>query len=451
MAEYLRDPMPYDPTSAASVEAWSARLVGRTLREMTDVGEVADPRRRRGSFGNALEEGYFLYRPNSSPEPDFPEAGLELKSTPVVRGAKGDLRAKERLVLSMIDYAEVVGEKWEASSVMAKARDILLVAYEFEKDTDPLDYRVALSTVWSVPEEDLPQFRLDWELVVGKVRAGLAHEISGSDTVYLEACTKASDSSARRAQPFSDVPAKPRAWAIKASYMTGVLNEGLRLQAIGRAAGERGMGLLDLVRARFEPYMGLTEDELAERLGMAWSGRKPKNLCAAMTKRILGVEDGSEIAEFVRAGVKPKTMRVKRKGVPKEAVSFPAFDYMELAATPFEDSDFAGQVGQKYLLVVYREDWDGGYRLRDLFLWQMPERDVEEARACYEEMRRRVSAGRACDSVKSTENRCCHVRPHGRDSSDVLPVPGGGREVKKSFWLNQGYMAGELERLVESR
>ena len=59
-------------------------------------------------------------------------------------------------------------------------------------------------------------------------------------------------------------------------------------------------------------------------------------------------------------------------------------------------------------------------------------------------MRRRVVAGHAEDSVKSTDNRCCHVRPHERDSSDTLPTPQGDAVVKKYFWLSARYPKGEI-------
>ena len=71
---------------------------------------------------------------------------------------------------------------------------------------------------------------------------------------------------------------------------------------------------------------------------------------------------------------------------------------------------------------------------------------LEEACRCYEQMQANVRAGRAEDSVKSTENRCCHVRPKGRDGNDVRPQPYGEPVVKKCFWLNQKYLAGEIVR-----
>lgn len=438
----------YDPTSADSIVEYAERLVGHTLREVTGLVSIEDTRKRRGAFGNALEEFYFKIPPNSRSEADFAEAGLELKSTPLKTTKKGQLVAKERLVISMINYETVVGEDFEHSHLMEKARDILLISYLYERDKSPLDYVVEAVVHWGFPEEDLPQIRLDWETVVGKVRSGHAEEISGGDTMYLEACTKGKDGSVRTSQPFSDVPAKPRAWALKASYMTAVQRRIIDgLVSIPRREDECDLGLLALVRKRFEPYFGMTEEELGARLGV---NTKAKGGCAAMTKRILGVGTESEIAEFAKAGIAPKTLHLRRGGGPKESVSFPKFDYFELAETDFDKSEFRRQLGRKYLFVLYRDDAEGTCRLSDVCFWQMPEADLPEARRCYDQMRENVLQGRADISVKMSENRCCHVRPHGRRKTDVAAQPHGDPVVKKCFWLNASYLKDEIARVLSA-
>ena len=437
----------YDRYSIDSIVEYATRLVGHTLREFVTVEQIEDFHTRKGSYGNAVEEYYFKYKPNSDSRPDFSEVGLELKTTPVKKNSRDEIVAKERLVFTNINYETVVNETFEDSQFLEKARDVLLITYLSEPDKEPLDYVIEAVVRWGIPEEDLPQIKQDWETVVNKVRSGHAEDISGSDTLYLEAATKARTSKDRRPQPFSDVPAKPRAWALKSSYMTAVQRRAIdQMKLIPRAAGEKNLDLLGLVRARFAPFFGMTERALAEKFGLSRS----KDLCARITRRILGVEDDDKIEEFEKAGIKAKTMRLRRNGRPKEAMSFPAFDYFDLLSTEFEDSEFLGYLEQKYLFVIYREDAAGEYRLSDVCFWQMPEKDLDEARRCYEQMRENVRRGRADISVKSTENRCCHVRPHGRDSQDTRPQPYGEPVVKKCFWLNPGYLQEEIERALEA-
>ena len=297
---------------------------------------------------------------------------------------------------------------------------------------------------------DVPVFRYDWDTVVEKVRHGRAHELSGSDTLYLEAATKGATGRDRTKQPYSATPAKPRSWAIKPSYMTVTLNGLLDMQSIRRNQAERETDLLALIQKRFEPYIGMTEDELAEACGYDVAGRrKPKSLCALITKQLLGIDVRYKIAEFEKAGIKTKTIRLQRNGVPRESVSFPTFSYFDVAEQPFEESDFYGYLRQKYLFVIYREETEerGVFRLAQVLFWQMPDRDLLEAKRCYEEMQRRINAGHAEQSVTSRENRCCHVRPHGRNKADTLPTPYGTQETKKCFWINARYIGEEIDRV----
>lgn len=447
-----KNDLPYNPTKIESIVEYAGNLVGHTLREKTRAPEFQSPKQRRGSFGNALEEYYFRYSLNSESAPDFPEVGLELKSTPVKQTRSGELVAKERLVLMQINYMTVVHETFESSHLLKKARKILLVSYVWEKDTDPLDYKIEMAELWGLPEEDMPQFKIDWETVVDKIRAGHAEDISSSDTLYLEACTKAANGSKRTQQPYSDVKVKPRAWALKASYMTAAESK-LRnkRQAIKRTAGEKDLGLLELVRKRFEPYFGMTQEDLCRLFDIGKPGGKlPKNSCALVTKAILGISKDAEVDEFAKAGIKAKTIRLMKSGRPKEDISFPPFDYYDLEKTPFEDSDFLQYLQQKWLLVIYRDESDGIFRLSDVAFWQMPEKDIPEARRCYEQMQTNVRHGHAEISVKASENRCCHVRPHARNRQNTLPQPHGTPTVKKSFWLNASYMKDEIERVLSA-
>lgn len=439
-------PAAYDDSSITSIVEYARHLVGSTLREQTHLQHIDNIHRRKGSFGNALEKYYFEYDINSSPHPDFEKVGLELKTTPVKRNRNGSYSAKERLVFSMIDYMTVVNEDFEHSSFLKKASKVLLITYEWQPHVDPLDYKIVLASLWGLPDRDMPQFKQDWETIVNKIRDGHAEDISSSDTMYLEACTKASNAKVRRRQPFSAAMAKPRAWALKASYMTTVDDQLLVMQPIRRSGSEREMPFIDLVRCRFSPYFGLTEDELAARLGIPLGKRRPKNLTDMIARRILGVGDKTRIEEFEKAGIWTKSVRLQRNGRPKEAMSFPTFKYEDIVKRPFEESAFLTYLQRKYLFVIYEENDRGEYELADVCLWQMPDSDIPEAKRCYDQMRRNVQEGRAEDSVLSSENRCCHVRPHAQRKSDTYPQPYGKPVTKKCFWLNQDYLRGEIAR-----
>src|SRR3989339_1611041 len=105
---------------------------------------------RKGHFGNLVEKYVFDIAANSSSEPDFPEAGVELKTTPLKKHAQNNFVAKERLVFSMIDYNNVVNETWEQSSFLHKNKLLLLMFYLYEKNIDLLDYRFKIIQLLSL-------------------------------------------------------------------------------------------------------------------------------------------------------------------------------------------------------------------------------------------------------------------------------------------------------------
>ena len=119
----------FDSSSAASIISYAKNLKGKNLREVCGPKIEKHGYKGKGNFGQILEKFYFGYEPNSDAEPDFFDAGLELKSSPLKRLKNGDLRSKERLVLNIINYLEVHKEDFETSSFWKKNAHLLLVFY----------------------------------------------------------------------------------------------------------------------------------------------------------------------------------------------------------------------------------------------------------------------------------------------------------------------------------
>jgi len=440
---------PYDPTSIESIETYAQRLIGRTLREALDVlPEEIDFSSHKGGFGTVLERHYFGYEPNSRAEPDFAEVGVELKSTPLKK-AGGGLVSKERLVLGQINYMTVVAEEWESSSFLKKNSHLLLVFYLHEYGKDPRDFVIKVVRLWEFPPEDLEIIRQDWEKIVGKVRDGLAHELSEGDTLYLAACTKSADSTNRRPQPFGP-EAKPRAFALKQSYMNTVWGAAVSAKrhsakAVAIDEVRAGRSFEEVIASRFTPYLGMSADAIAKLLGVNIK-RGAKNFYAVLTKRILGAGDRDRIAEFEKADIQAKTLRLLPSGRPKEDISFKAFDYLHLVDQEWDSSDFREALSKRFFFVIYQLDNDDVPRLLGTRFWTMPVSDIEgAARECFEETKFRIREDRAEYLPRKSESPVCHVRPHGRDSRDVIPTPSGRLVCRKSFWLNGSYIKRQLD------
>ena len=231
--EYLIE---YDKTDPISIEVYSQKLIGKTFREICEEDEArhstiireederygetdaVENKRNKGNLGQIIEERFFHYACNSDARADFYEAGVELKVTPYRINQNGSLSAKERLILTMIDYFQVVNETFEESHFWNKSKLILLVYYLYMKEIKfNLDYKIGYSRLFTPPAQDVKIIRHDYDLIVEKIKEGRAHELSEGDTLYLGAAPKAATSQDRRKQPFSDVPAKPRAFAFKNS------------------------------------------------------------------------------------------------------------------------------------------------------------------------------------------------------------------------------------------
>ena len=105
----------YDKTSVESIVQYAELLTGKTLNEVVTLPrEVANPK-NRGDLGG-LVEAHFFELPPTNADLDFPKAGLELKTTGLKKRSNGSLQAKERLVLTMINYLNLVDEDWGKSA-----------------------------------------------------------------------------------------------------------------------------------------------------------------------------------------------------------------------------------------------------------------------------------------------------------------------------------------------
>lgn len=460
----------YDKTDPISIEDYSQRLIGKSFREIWDEDDKKQPlmvretghygsldvyvtKRNKGNLGQIIEEKFFHYQCNSESRPDFYEAGVELKVTPYKENKNGSLSAKERLILTMIDYFQVVNEDFENSHMWKKSRLILLVYYLYQKDIKyNLDYRIKFSRLFTPPEQDVKIIKHDYEIIVEKVKSGKAHELSEGDTLYLGAATKASTSTDRRQQPYSDELAKPRAFAFKTSYMTYVLNNYV---VPGKKTYEPIVvadsvdSFEDYVVAKINKHHGKSIEELCVEYDVEFSS-KPKNLEAMLAYRMLGIK-GNHAEEFEKANVVVKAIRIGNNNKIKESMSFPVFKFKELVKECWEDSTFGNYLREtRFLFVVYKFDDEKVLRLQGCQFWNIPYDDLEtEVRSVWERTKQVLLDGLEIKVVngknynnfpKATENRVSHVRPHARNAEDTYELPDGRFFPKQCFWLNNSYI-----------
>lgn len=460
----------YDDSDLESILLYAKTIEGRTLREALDIPQDLKPKGytkpkvegkqgNKGAMGDNVEEYFFDISNNNSQAPDFTTTQMELKTTGLIRRKDGQMHAKERLAITNINYMTILDETFENSHLREKTNRVLLMAYDYRDDTDNVfDMKFELASLWHIPEEDLPQIRKDWDTVIEKVRAGKAHEISGRDTLYLEAATTGSGHGVTVPQPNSSTRAKPRRWMLKSSYMTGVLRTLLekknKVEAIQRDADERQLTLEELIRSKFKNYFGKTASEILYDLNSTCSSKAKQahaSSTIAMLKAAFGIDRNATISEFEKAGLVSstiRTVRVEKNGRIKESVSFPAFKWDTIMNTPWEESDFYKTLQRPFLFVVYRDNGDKQYRLDDVVLWTCPDDAVSEAQKVYEDTQRKVKRGVYDQFVRITgfdgTGSIFHVRTHGRDGKDMIPTPQGGMETRRSFWITNHYVTDHI-------
>lgn len=457
----------FNPSLAKSIIDFAKQLKNQTLREACAEEIEKHNYKGKGNFGQILEKFYFGYEPNSDAEPDFKEAGIELKSSPLKTLKNGEFRSKERLVLNIINYLEVHKEDFETSSFWKKNAHLLLVFYLHDKDSDLLDYLIKLVDDWKFPNQDLKIIKHDWETIKQKIKDGKAHELSEGDTFYLGACTKGSTAlKSFREQPFNDEKAKQRAYSLKQGYVNHIIaNIAQEETAVyGKIIEQPGavdavQSIEEIVTSKFKPFYGKTANQIEQSFELKLN-RKAKSYFANLTNAILGIELGRKIEEFEKADIQVKTIRLKENNLPKEDVSFPTFKYQELIESEWEDSDFKTILESKFFFVFYQFENDQ-LILRKVQFWNMPYSDIQEAKTVWNKVVDTVLKGEIVKEVtvkgvrkthfpKKTENRISHVRPHAQNAADTYELPvkdkltGLTEFTKHCFWLNASYVKDEI-------
>lgn len=456
--------LPYNLNDKQSIIDYAKLLKGKTLRETCDKEILEHNYSGKGNFGQILEKFYFLYEPNSVSEPDFAIAGLELKSTPLKQLSNNDYRSKERLVLNIINYLEVVNQDFETSSFYKKNANILLIFYLHQAGYDILDYLIKLVDEWSFPSTDLEIIRKDWELIKKKIADGKAHELSEGDTFYLGACTKGANANTTRKQPFSEIPAKQRAYSLKQGYVNHIIasiaNEstGIYGKLIQSVEVAEKQTIEEIVISKFKPYYGKTVEQILNLTGVAIN-ITAKSFYANLTKAILGIELNKEIEEFEKAEIIVKTVRLKENNLPKEDLSFPNFKYEEIVNEDWDDSNFKDILEHKFLFVFYQFEKEE-LVLRKVKFWNMPYADIQEAEKVWIKTKKVVAKGKIVKEVKDgirytnfpnkSFNSISHVRPHAKNSLDTYSLPTKDKLTKAKgytkhcFWLNNTYVRDEI-------
>lgn len=304
-------------------------------------------------------------------------------------------------------------------------------------------------------EEDLEIIRNDWKIIIDKVRNGQAHLISERDTMYLSACTKGRNARDITTQPYSSNPAKRRAYSLKTGYMTQIL----RQRAFSCTPGEkiiknpeelRTSTFENRVEEMFQPYIGMSRTNLKKRFGITSSA---KNINELILSKMLGIKGKPKNAdEFKKAYITPKTITIKMNGNVRESVSFPAINFCKIINETWETSTLYDELtSRRFLFVVFEKKDDGECYFKKVKFWSIPNEDLEKVHHVWDRTveilkNSKNEKGKKLKFPRKSESKVAHVRPHGKNKNDTAKLPNGNCMTKQSFWLNNQYIAEQIEK-----
>jgi DNA mismatch repair protein MutH len=428
-----RSQFDYRVASEAEILDLAAELPGLRLGEIPGARfEALEAVHGKGEAGAAVE-AFFGIPPNSISDADFPGAGIELKVVPVIAASSG-LRVKERTVISMIDYVQMAGESWEIAHIRRKLH-ILFVFFEHLYGVPKRDFPILHVALWKPSGRVAIQIQHDWEKVQAKVQAGLAGELTETDGLILGPCTKGADSRSLRKQPFSDVMAKSRAFALKPSFTMALYRETTRARPDDQHLVE--VATLEHLLSNFVRYEGRTVADVGAEVRIPPSTAKdhPARVVRGAVLAASPVPD-DELQETLTIKMSP----VGRDFLPYEAMSFPAFRHEEIVDEDWQDSDMLARIEQMLIVPVARETratpLSEGVIGRPVF-WRPSADQLSVIEREWTIFRDLIRAGKADQLPTEAQTVAVHVRPHGRDATDRDPTPDGGSQTRKSFWLNK--------------
>lgn len=483
----------YDETNPLSIEEYSQNLIGKTFADIVYSDSLNTDRiyedsakysvshenkKRKGGLGELIEECFFHYKCNNDSNPDFDKAGVELKVTPYKINKNNTISAKERLIITMIDYFKVVNEDFFNSHLWKKSKLILLVYYLYDKDIDNrLNYRINYSKLFTPPKEDIEIIKNDYETIINKIKAGKAHELSESDTLYLGAATKSTSSSNRRAQPFSNVAAKPRAFSFKTSYMTHVLNSYIipnktTYEPIIKDYNVlKNTSLKQYIVDKLSLYINKSDKELCKLFNREYNNNKSQ--WSDLSYRMLGIRS-NQAEEFLKANIVVKTIRLEENETIRENMSFPAFKFKDLVSREWEDSDIYKYFSETSFLFIIFKKKGSEYVFKGCQFWNMPYNDLNTIvfdgwnairnqiinGITFIKKKNKSSIVVSNNLPKKSDNPIIHIRPHAQKSAylfndgttignvqkDANELPDGQWMTTQSFWINNDYILNQLDK-----
>jgi DNA mismatch repair protein MutH len=425
--------------------------IGKTIRMLSN-NQITEDVKYKGQIGNIIQEHLYGIKPNSKPTADFEELDVELKVIPVMPIKNNLFKAKERLVLNMIDFNKVAKESFFGSSFLAKNKIMQILIYEHNPDCNKLDYKIVDAFMIDISKQE--EWRIienDWTIIKNIISSYQTHNLSESKTNFLAACTKGANSNSLTTQIGLDTPVKTRAFSFKTSFLNNILNRNKnnRIKYFNEIFEDAKVS--DFIKpleikniiSYFKSLIGKDFSYLVNDL----NGKSKYN----QALNIFLKKDQPDIIKFAKSSNITILTKTTTNNIIKEEIGTNHnLNIYDILNEKFEDSTFYQEVVmRKFIVVCFDRDTN---ILCDIRSFEFDGIATENARTVFNitkvELEKLINSkykgGYTPNFVKSKDNLTLHIRPHARNKLDYFVYQGETIPItKQQFWINKRELKSE--------
>ncbi|KZX14516.1 type-2 restriction enzyme Sau3AI [Methanobrevibacter cuticularis] len=429
---------------------FTKNIEGKKFKEIDKKNLLKEIPNDKGLLGKIVEYGFYGYEPNNNPKSDFEELGIELKVSGYRKNKKGDFSAKERLVLSMIDYNQIIYEDFLQSQFWSKNKKLLIIWYEFEEKfkKDKGEFRIDYYQLYDM-KKDVNVIKNDFDTIRDKVIKEKADELGGrTPTTYLGACKKGKKGTDIKKYSNKNLEAAPRAFELKNSFMTAILRNFLESHKSNKLTTDK-VSPYEYVYSKIEPYFGENQLEIAKKLEIPIEAI-PKNINKQISNKIIGTD------KFLneRYDIFEKTYyAIKNVPVDNNMELLERLSFRNLKLEEFE-SDWEDSIWKSYfedviiILILYqgsKGSKNGERILKDVKEITFTEDDLKSFENAYEMIQKTIETQNIENLPVPEKSYPLVIAPRGKKGDNAYGTFLDKNETKTCFMLSKDFVNDKLK------
>lgn len=433
-------------------------LEGKSLKEIINTDSLNNEK-NKGAIGNAIQADYFGIAANSRKEADFHHHNIELKVHPIKKNTKGFV-AKERLVLSMIDFMKRNQLSFRDGMVYKKTESMLIIFYLYEENVDPIEFKILKVSHFRLNDTDFDIASVDYTKIHTVIDRGEAHLLTEKGYDILAPARKGGGKDKDlKIQHASHIKAKSRAYSYKSNFMTTYY----------RSLVDKNIHIIN-PKDNFRKYMidkldefkGKTVEELKTMIDVSKHtvpSDNNKSMIPKTISKLLGAKNGNinSTDEFIANGLEIKTVVRYNKSIKhshnkaNQDMSFRNIDFFDIENNEFEDSEWYTMFTETtYILCLFQEDDERNLIFTDYVFHSFDDKFMVKLRGLFEWTKKNLPSakqtkdysGRYTDITLTSKSDYypLQIRTKYTGQSKFVGLPNGNKVTKKCLFVDKNYI-----------